>query len=330
MKFTELKDSIKEGAQAVYLLEGDDAYFRLKGEEQIKNAFLQMPELNYSAFDGESLKGSAINSLVSALKNYPFMAEKRVVKVTEFYPSESDFETYVKPLLEDFPPTALLIIVNSSAAGKKGVDLKRKKNVTLVDCGKAEPETVARWVYITFKRAGISCSVAASENLAAYCLYNMSRVAVEVQKLIDYKVSGEISHEEIDALVYKEADYRIYEMTNALSRRDFTKYCTVSNDLKNKNYDEISILNGLFSYFKNLLSAAASPLSDAQFAKENDMKEYSVKKNREQAAIIGEANLKKYVNTVYGALSDVKSGLITSAAALQKCENMIFFGSELN
>ena len=328
MKFTELKDSINEGAQSVYLLEGEDAYFRLKGEEMIKSAFLQLPELNYSTFDGESLKGSGMSALVSALKNYPFMAEKRVIKVTEFYPSESDFETHIRPFLDEFPPTALLIIVNSAAAGKKGVDLKRKKNITFIDCGKSEPETVARWVYISFKRAGIACSAAVAENLAAYCLYNMSRVSVEVQKLIDYKVSGEITQEEIDFLVYKEADYRIYEMTNAISRRDFTGYCMISNDLKSKNFDEISILNGLFSYFRNLLSAATSPLSDGEYARENGMKEFAVKKNREQALMIGEDSLKKYVGGIYEAISNVKSGLITPASALQNCENMIFFGRE--
>ncbi len=323
MKYTELKDSIKEGAQKIYLLEGEDAYFRLNGEAMIKQAFLTMPELNYSAFEGENLKGAALSGLVAAVKNYPFMAEKRVVKVTDFYPSEQEFETYLKPLFEDFPPTTILLIVN--AGGKKGVDLKRKKAVTFVDCSKAEPEAVARWVYVTLKRAGIVCSYSASENIAAYCVYDMSRVAVEVKKLIDYKGKGELTEEEIDGLVYKDADYRIYEMTNAVARRDFTKYCTVSSDLKGKGFDEISVLNGLFSYFRNLLSALSSPLTDAQYAKENGMKEFAVKKTREQAAAIGANNLKNYVNLFYRNISDVKNGVITPQSALQICENTLFF-----
>lgn len=326
MKFTELKDSIKEGAKQIYLLEGEDAYFRLKAEEMIKDAFLQMPELNYSTFEGENLKGSALNSLVAAVKNYPFMAEKRIVKVIDFYPSETEFDGYLKPLFDDFPQSSILLIVNYG--GKKGVELKRKKNVTFVDCGKAEPESVARWAYISFKRAGISCSSAACENLAAYCVFNMSRVAVEVQKLIDYKVSGELTMAEIDDLVYKDADYRIYEMTGAVARRDFTKYCTISVDLKSKGYDEISILNGLFSYFRTLLSAISSNLSDAQYARENGMKEYAVKKNREQAYMITENNLQNYVNLIYKSISDIKIGNVTPVSALQTCENALFFANK--
>ena len=86
MKFTELKNDISDGAKSIYLLEGDDAYFRIKGEEMIKSAFLQMPELNFSSFDGESLKGAQISALTSALESFPFMSEKRIIKVSGFYP----------------------------------------------------------------------------------------------------------------------------------------------------------------------------------------------------------------------------------------------------
>ena len=105
MKYTELKGDIAQGAKQIYLLEGDDAYFRMKGEEMILKAFLEMPELNFTCFDGESLKGSAISNLTSALESFPFMAEKRIVKVTEFHPSESEYENHLKKTFENFPST---------------------------------------------------------------------------------------------------------------------------------------------------------------------------------------------------------------------------------
>jgi DNA polymerase-3 subunit delta len=323
MKYTELKNDIKEGARSIYLLEGDDAYFRQKGEEMIKSAFVSMPELNYSSFDGESLKGAQITNLVNALESFPFMSEKRMVRVLNFYPTDSEYEHYLKKSFENFPPDSILLIVNQE--GKKGVDLKRKKCVTFVDCNRADEETVTKWAYITLKRVGIVASVDVCALIARYCLCNMSRVAIEVEKIIDYKVSGELTKEEVDALVYKDADFRLYEMTNAVARRDFKKFCEIEGELCQKGGDEISLLNGLFSYFKNLLTILSCGKSDADIASELKMKEYGVKKSREQARAIGALSLKEYVNYVYGAISDIKNGYIAPSSALQNVNNLLFF-----
>lgn len=324
MKYIELKNSIAQGAQSVYLLEGDDAYFRMKGEEQIKYAFLQMPELNYSTFDGENLKGNALSELVAAVKNYPFMAEKRIVKVTEFYPTESDYENKLKGLFEDFPPTAILIIVNSG--GKKGVDLKRKHAVTFVDCNKSDAETVAKWVYITVRRAGASISAAACEKIAEYCVGDMARVSVEVQKLLDYKNDGEITMQEVEELVYKDADYRIYELTGAAARGDYTKYCVIADELKTKTGDENYILNGLFNYFKNLLTSLTFKGGIAELAALLKIKEFAAKKNVEAARSLGEKKLRFLTERLYGCISDIKCGRVTPQNALSVAENCIFFG----
>ena len=48
MKFTALKKHLQsEGVQPVYLLEGEELYFRDKGAEMIKSACLSQPQLNY-------------------------------------------------------------------------------------------------------------------------------------------------------------------------------------------------------------------------------------------------------------------------------------------
>lgn len=323
MKFTELKNDISDGAKSIYLLEGDDAYFRMKGEEMIKSAFLQMPELNFSSFDGESLKGAQISALTSALESFPFMSEKRIIKVSGFYPTEIEYETHLKKIFENFPASSILIIVNAET--KKGVDLKRKHAVTYVDCNRADEETVAKWAYLTLKRAGITCSVDVCAIIAGYCLCNMSRVALEVEKLIDYKISGELTREEVEALVYKDADYRIYEMTNAVARRDYVRYCAVQSELVQKSGDEAAVLSGLFSYFKNSLTMLSASGNDAEVAKLLKMKEYGVKKGREQARAIGEENLKKFVAYVYSAVSDIKTGRTSPKNALQNVNNYLFF-----
>ena len=322
MKFTELKNDILEGARSIYLLEGADAYFRIKGEEMIKSAFLQMPELNFTSLDGEALKGSSLSSLIAAVESLPFMSEKRIVKVTEFHPSDTDYVKYLKNTFENFPAETILLIVNSE--GKKGVDLKHKSCVTYIDCNPADEETVTKWVYITLRNAKISASVEACTLVARYCQCNMSRVALEVEKLIDYKKEGELSREEVDALVYKDTDYRIYEMTNAVARRDFDAFAAIETDLCRKVGDETSVLSGLFSYFKNLLTILSSGGSDSELASLLKMKEYGVKKSREQARAIGEEKLKNLVSGIFSALSEIKCGNLTPNSALQAVNCKIF------
>ncbi len=324
MKYTELKKSIAVGAEKIYLLEGDDAYFRTNGEQLIKNAFLQFPELNFTVFEGENLKGAALTGLVSAVRNYPFMAEKRLIKVTEFYPSESEFETYLKPLFADFPPSTILIIVNSAA--KKGVDFKRKHAVTYVDCNRLDTETVARWAYLTLKKAGIAAPVAACENIAEYCLCDMSRVSVEVNKLIDYKGGGALTLKEVEDLVYKDAEYRLYELTGAAARKDYTKFCVIADELIKKSGDEIFVLGGLFNYFRNLLTICMSCESDSVLAGMLKMKEYGVKKSREQANALGDERLSELVSYIYSAVSGIKSGKITPERGWLTVTEFIFFG----
>lgn len=324
MKFTELKGSLAAGARNVYLLEGDDAYFRGKGEELIKDAFLQMPELNFSAFDGETLKGSALTALSSALKNFPFMAEKRIIKVSEFYPSEQDFEKYLQPLFDDFPPFGILIIVNTGL--KRGVDLKRKRAVCYVDCNRADRDTVAKWAYITLRRAGVSASVSVCENIADYCLCDMARVSVEVDKLIDYKPQNALTEQDIESLVFKDADFRLYELTNTVARRDYAKFCVIKDEILKKGGDEVYILNGLFNYFKNLLTVLTSRYDAARLSSILKMKEYGVKKSAEQAEAIGRKKLEYLTEYVYLRIAEIKSGKILPAAALINAQNAIFFG----
>ncbi len=322
MKYTELKKSILEGIKGVYLLEGDDAYFRDKGEEIIKTPCLQMPELDFTAFDGTALKGSALTALTSAVCNFPFCSDRRVVKVSEFYPSDSDYEKYLKNTFEAMPQTSVLIIVNSQS--KKGCDLKKKKCITYVDCNRVDSEDVAKWVYVTLRRAGVNCSSEAATAVAEYCVRDMARVDVETKKLLS---SGKtvISLADVNELVYKDAEYRVYEMTGTIPRRNYTQFCEIYTELLSKGMEKTAILTSILSYLRNLLTVINSNESDAVLASTLKMKEYGVKKSREQAKLIGKATLESHVAKLYDCISSIKGGLLSVDGAFYAAINEIFF-----
>lgn len=323
MKFTQLKDDIKESARSIYLIEGDDAYFRQKAEEQLKAAFLQMPELNFTAFDGGQYKGANLSEITSALSAYPFMSEKRLVKITDFYPTEADWEKYLKSVFEDFPETTVLLIVN--AQSKKGVDLKRKKCITYIDCNKSDRETVAKWAYLTMKRANVASTVEACEAVADYCLCDMARVSKEVEKLIEYGAGGQITKKAVDELVYKDADFRIYQMTGAVARRDFSTFAEICYDLLSKGYDENAVIASLLNYFKNLLTVDSAALPDKELAAALKMSDYVYGKTKQQAQAVGSDRLISYINALYSLAADFKSGRMTVGGALESALANVFF-----
>lgn len=330
MKFVLFKNSLKEGAAPIYLFDGEEEYFKERGEEMLKERFLGEPSLNYSAFHGEALKGAALTSLVAAAQSFPFMSEKRIVKVTDFYPTEKEYETYLKGYFENPSADTVLLIVNSSRPKGK-FDLKKMPNVTYVDCGKADEETVLRWIYTQFRRAGVRADTDCCERVMHYCLGDMSRIAGETEKLIAYAgQGGAVSPEDVDAVVYKDAEYKTYEMTGAFGAGNYAKFLSVQRELMEKGADEGAVLNALCAYLRSLLEILLLKKSDAETARALGMNEYAVKMSRRQANAVGAARVRVCWEYVYAAISGVRSGELTAPAALLKVNAQLFYGEDAN
>ena len=250
MKYVEFRKFTDEnGAMPIYLFEGEEGYFREGGENLLKNRFLQDTTLDYVAFDGNTLKGAKLSALVSAVQSFPFLSQKRVVKVTDFYPSEEEYDKYLKTAFENPPPGSILLIVNSpkKADGKKAeekgkkANLQKKPNVTYVDCSRADEETIKKWIYVTCKRAGVYADGITCGKIASYCVGDMSRIAKETEKLLIYcQATGaeRLTDEIVDEVVYPDSEYKIYELSSAVSRKNYDGYVKILNELSAKGFDE--------------------------------------------------------------------------------------------
>ena len=329
MKYVDFKKFTDEnGACPIYLFEGEEVYFREKGEALLKSRFLQEPTLDYSAFEGASLKGDKMLALVDAVNSFPFVSEKRVVKVTEFFPTEKEYESYLKPLFENPSSASILLILNSSKGKAGAFSLAKKPNVTYVDCARSDEETIKKWVYLTCKRAGVYADGITCGKLASYCVFDMSRISMETEKLLGYCVSKKIERltdEIVDALVYPDTEYKKYELANALARKNYSAFMKILKDLLSHGYNETELLSSLASYFKGLYEVAISRGSDGEIASALGLKEYAVKKNREQAAKFSKEELLGYYDAVYGAISSLKCGELTPTAALKWVTAKLFF-----
>ena len=329
MKYVEFKKFTDEnGARPIYLFEGEEVYFREKGEQILKNLYVQEPTLDYASFDGGALKGEKLKTLVDAVSCFPFISQKRLVRVTEFYPTEKDFDSFLKPLFENPPADSILLIVNSGK-GKTGTAvLAKKANVTYVDCARSDEETIKKWIYVTCKRAGVYADGITCGKLASYCVFDMSRIAMETEKLLGYcTATGKerLTDEIVDSLVYPDSEYKIYELANALARKNYSEYMKVVKDLSTRGFNETSLLSSLASYFKGLYEVSLCKGGDKEVAVTLGIKEYAAKKNREQAAKFAKGELLEFYNGVYQAISDIKCGVLTPSAALKTVTAKLFF-----
>ncbi len=329
MKYVDFKKFTDEnGAQSIYVFEGEEVYFRERGEAMLKERFLTEPTLDYASFDGNSLKGDKIKSLVDAVNCFPFVSEKRIVRVLEFYPTEKDFDFYLKALFDAPPKDTILLIVNSGKGKAGTVSLAKKPNVTYVDCGRSDEETIKKWIYVTCKRAGVYADGVTAGKLASYCVYDMARIAKETEKLLGYCAAERIERltdEIVDGLVYPDAEYKIYELANALARKNYSTYMKVIKDLSTRGFNETLLLSSLASYFRNLYETSLCRGGDKEVAAALGIKEYAARKNREQVAKFGKERVVELYQAVYDSISAIKCGQVAPGSALKTVTAKLFF-----
>ena len=326
MKFVQLAKSLKEGLASVYLIEGEEAYFRDHAVAAVRAACgIANPMLNDVRYEGETLKGEALGAFVRALGTLPFLDERRLVRACEFYPSEKEWDVYLKAYCADPCPTTVLLIVNS---GKKagGAQLARKAGVTYVDCSREDEETLSRWLFGVARRQGLRMDADAAQLMVRYCARDAARMHTEVRKLA-YVLgeNGSITRETVEEYIPKDVEYRSCERTQAASRRNFEQFSQILSDMLEKGSDEHAVLAALLSHLRTVCEIAVSDAPDAELAALLGVKPYAVQKNRETVSRLGRARVQALYRGLYVLSSGAKSGVYTKTGALFAAIAEIFF-----
>lgn len=327
MKFVQLAKNLKEeGLAPVYLIEGEEAYFREHAVETIRAACaLSQPALNDERLEGDALKGEELARLPARLSTLPFFDERRLVRLYEYYPAEKEWESILKPYCQSPCPTTVLLIVNAGA--KKGTDLKRRSGITYVDCGRETEETLARWLYGLARRKELSLDGDAASLMVRYCNQDAARMKLELEKFGLYLGhGGRITRETVENYVAKDAEYKIYELTQAASRGNSSAFFEILSDLMEKGFDESAALSSLTSHYRTLMEISEMRGTDAEIGQTLGIKPYAVQKNRETARRLGKEKVRELYLHLYTLSADMKSGVYTKSGALSAAVAKIFFG----
>ena len=304
MNYTEFKNGLDEGKLfPIYLFEGEDSFFRERGLVLLKARYLQEPDLNYATFWGEKLND---NELLSSLTAFPFMSQKRITLLREYYPKSNSISVELKKYFENPIEDSIFVIINE----KPSETLKKLTNVCIVDCKKADSSIISRYVKGKCAQSGVTIDLEHAIILAEYCLNDMTRVENETEKLISYAFTKKsISLEDLELLVTKDTEYKIYELTDYIGKKDFDKALLVINELLNKGETLQKLLIAIYNYFRRLLHIAISGKTDSQLAEAFSIKEFAVKKARNQANAFKKKSLKQAVDILADTDYLIKSGV---------------------
>ncbi len=303
ISFSDFKNSAKSGnLHPIYLFEGEDAFFRQRGIEFIKENFINEPDLNYKSFDGEE---ADILEIVASIESLPFLSAKRLTVIKEFYPDKSQLKSRFQDCLEKPFSDSIVIIANSKPCDA----LKKFESVCVVDCKKADSSTITKWIEAEGKKLGVMVERGASIKLAEYCLLDMARIETETNKVLSFALKdGVVTEQTIDLLVSRDSEYKIYEMTDFIGKKKFALALAVIKEMMAKGETPQRLIVSIYNYYRRLLHVAISDQSNLEVAKLLEVKEFAVKKAKEQSKMFTKRALKKATDTLIEADYKSKSG----------------------
>ena len=294
-----MKKFISLPLKNVYRIVGEDYYLIDQVLKELKDAC--GGEMSY--FDDENFSA---DKLLDSCNQMPFIAEKRLVILKELSKvSEVDKKKIVEYSKSPSPFSVLAIIDNN----KNFVSVQGG----VIDCKSLNFNELSTFIKEKFSSLGASISQDGLKELIESCSYNLTKI--EIEKLASYAGDKEVSKADVDNLVTKTDDFTIFELSDALSKKESVRAVKLL-ELMLASLEPTMILSLLAGHFRRLFHAKISSLSTQELAKLLGVKEFAVTRAKEQAKNFSAVNLKKIIELILNTDYMIKSGQMNAENAI--------------
>ena len=335
--FKKLAAEVKASAPPVVLLYGEDSRQTERAAAAlVKNTADVFPDFNLLTVDGRM--SVDMDRVADAVQSLPFMAERRAVVLDDLDLSaltSSDAEKLWQLLLDPTPTTLLLITVRTVPLELKKKGGRAQKLFDLCDqagivCEFRRPTRSDAAKLAASLAAGQGCRLDPPDGLllAEYCGCDSLRIQNEVDKLCAY-AGEQIRREDILLLVEPTAEARIFDLSDAILRKDFRKAMSVVDRLLFQRETPVAILTILSMSFVDMYRAAAARAAglsekDAKAAFGYTGSGYRYTRAVENQRRLGNRCLGKVLETLAKADRDMKTSGIDPQVVLETAIAEIF------
>lgn len=297
-----LKSRLQKKIEPSYLVQGEDILLYDKALELIKKAVnLTLEDFNFIVFDDDNFD---VDAVIDACETLPIGSDKKIVLLKNLTKINENFKKKLKDYIKKPVESTCLVIfdffnkfdfVISEKVSAKRLDDFSLKELIVADLH-AHNKTI---------------TADACQQLIEACCNYYSLIKNELDKLISCD-DDQITTKTIDNLVCKETEFTVFELTDALSKRDSQKAVSLLN-LMEKDTKTFSLV---LNHFRRLFFVAVSGLSDKELSELLNVKEYAITKARTLSKNFSKLQLKN----IYEMLNDVdfyiKNGQMQTENAL--------------
>ena len=275
--YEELRAALQSGGPAnVYIFFGEETYLMQQAVEQL--CALLVPagfeEFNYHRLTG---KGLTVQELTEAVEAMPMMSQSTFVTVTDMdvFKLDEAQRTALVSLLEDFPEYCTLVFLYRQLPYKKDGKLKKltaavAAHTTEIEFAPQGRQKLQKWVRRRFAAFDKELDDNAIDHLLFTCGSLMDGLVPEINKIAAYAKGKRVTVVDIDAVADPVLDARIFDMTNAVTARDYDRAAAVLAELLRMQTEPIAILAVLGRELRQLYTArlALDGKKDAVWVKE--------------------------------------------------------------
>lgn len=301
-----LKKRLQKKIEPCYLVQGEDILLYDEALKLIKNACnLSFEEFNFQKFDDDTFSADLV---LDALETLPFASEKKVVLLKNITKFSEDFKKKLVAYLKSPLPSTCLVIFDfankfdfliSEKISAKRLDEESLKNIVEEELSKSHK---------AIKKEALSL-------LLSYCCDYYSLIKNELKKLSDAPTDV-ITEKDIANMVTKETEYSVFELTEALSKKDAKK----AVELLSLMDKDTKTFNLILNHFRRLFFVAIS--KDEDLSKLLNVKEYAVIKAKELSRNFSKIQLKN----IYSLLDDVDFYIKNGQMQIENALYYLIFG----
>ena len=303
--------------QQVYLLFGEERYLKKQYADKLHHALAGTDEMNVHHYEGKDVPLSEIIDLAETM---PFLAERRVIFLTDTGLFKSGGEQLAEYLAA--PNETTFFVFKESEVDKRSKLYKLvSSKYCAVEFTMQDESTLKRWIAGILAKEGMKVTESTVMHFLAKTGTDMENIQMELEKLVSYCMGRDVvTVADVDAICVTRLQDRIFDMAEAVARRQTTKALSLYYDLLSLKVQPLQILAMLARQFN--LTYQAKELKkrgvpDREIASKIGVPPFVAGKYVSQASLYKSSELRRALEQCVEADQNVKTGQMIDKMAVE-------------